>query len=205
MAQPTQAEQKRQRRFWLTVSEVVGVLALVIAGANFWESHHDHVAAEHHEAAQAQAQAAFVMTGAADAAGEKIMIDPLKSAQAIQSQRYVFPSAILAHEMEVSAAQPQIDAAWIEAGLRKALAAAHIKTAGEARLPVGVITTYVEDGDTRTDSSIYLVGYAYHPKFLSGMKITLQGLSLGKRSVKDDLLAEVNRRWRAPATAPSAP
>ncbi len=195
MAQSTQAEQKRQRRFWLTVSEVVGVLALVIAGANFWVSHQDHVVAEHHEAAQAQAQAAFIMKGNADAAGGRIMIDPLKSAQAIQSQRYVFPTPILNHEMEVSAAQPQIDAAWIEAGLRKSLDAANVKAAGEARLPVGVITTYVEDGDTRTDSSIYQVGYAYHPKFLAGMKITLQGLSLGKRGVKGDLQAEVNRRW----------
>ncbi|MHB8284334.1 MAG: hypothetical protein ACYDD1_06630 [Caulobacteraceae bacterium] len=191
----SQAEQKRQRRFWLTVSEVVGVLALGIAALNFWESHHEHVAAEHHEAMQAQAEAAFVMTGAADSAGEKIMIDPLKSAQAIQSQRYVFPTAVLDHEMEVSAARPQIDAAWIEAGLRKSLDAAHVKTAGEARLPVGVITTYVEDGDTRTDSSIYLVGYAYRPKFLTGMKISLQGLSLGRRAVKGDLAAEVNRRW----------
>jgi len=204
MAQSTQAEQKRQRRFWLTVSEVVGVLALGVAGLNFWESHHEHVAAEHHEAAQAQAQAAFVMTGVADAAGEKIMIDPLKSAQAIQSQRYVFPAAILNHEMEVSAAQPQIDAAWIAAGLRKSLDAAHVKDAGEARLPVGVITTYVEDGDTRTDSSIYLVGYAYHPKFLAGMKITLQGLSLDRRGVKGDLRAEVNDRWRSLTTPASA-
>lgn len=197
MAPSSQAEQKRQRRFWLTVSEVVGVLALVIAGANFWESHHDHVAAEHHQAVQAQAQAAFVMTGVADTDGAKIMIDPLKPAQAIQSQRYVFPTAILNHEMEVSAARPQIDAAWIEAGLRKALDAAHVKAAGEARLPVGVVTTYVEEGDTQTDTSIYLVGYAYRPRFLAGMKVTLQGLSLGRRAVKGDLQAQVNRRWKA--------
>jgi hypothetical protein len=199
VTQSSQAEQKRQRRFWLTVGEVVGVLALVIAGLNYWEAHREHAAAEHHQAAEAQARAAFVMVGAADAAGAKIMIDPLKPAQAIQSQRYIFPTAILGHEMEVSAARPQIDAAWIEAGLRKALDAAHAKGDGEARLPVGVVTTYVEDGDTRTDSSIYLVGYAYRSRFLGGLKITLQGLSLGRRAVKGDLQAEVNRRWAARA------
>jgi hypothetical protein len=197
----SQAEQKRQRRFWLTVGEVVAVLALVIAGLNFWDSHREHAAAEHHEAIQAQAQAAFVITGTADAAGERVMIDPLKPAQAIQSQRYIFPSAILGHPMEVSAARPQIDAAWIDAGLRKALAAAHVKTDGETRLPVGVMTTYVEDGDTRTDNSIYLLGYAYRPHFLTGMKITLQGLSLDGRDVKGDLQAKVNRRWKASPSA----
>ncbi len=186
----------RRRRFWLTVSEVVGVLALAIAGLNFWETRREHVAADRHAAVQAQAQATFVMTGVADGDGRRIVLSPITAAQAIQSQRYIFPSSVLDHPMEVSAARPQVDEAWIDQGLRQALDAVHAKGAGEAELPVGVVTTYVEDGDTRTDRSLYQVGFAYRTRFLVGTKITLQGLSLARRGVGKIVQADVDRLWK---------
>ena len=43
---------------------------------------------------------------------------PSTPAQVIQSERYLFPRAVLDHAMEVSAAKPQVDLDWIAGGLR---------------------------------------------------------------------------------------
>ena len=194
---------KRSRRFWLTVGEVVGVLAVLIAGLNYWDSHREHAQAAKQADAEAKAQAALVITGQADAGGRRIVLRALKSDQAIQSQRYIFPAKVLDHAMEVSAAAPQIDAGWIAAGLARALDDANAKGDGEAQLPVGILTTYVEDGETRTDRSLYKVGYAWRSRFLLGRQITLQGISLSQRGVGGDLQALVNQRWASrPHTAP---
>ena len=190
MSDPVQPPAK-PRRFWLNVGEVVGVLALMIAAVNLWQAHREHAAVEKHAAAQAS----FVLTGQAEAGGRRIALRALKPEQAIQSQRYVFPSKVLDHAMEVSAAAPQIDIDWIAAGLGRALNASHAKGDGEARLPVGVITTYVEDGETRTDRSLYQIGYAWRARFLQGRQLTLQGVSLVQRDVAGDLQLQVNRRW----------
>ena len=106
---------------------------------------------------------------------------------------------------DVSAAKPQIDLGWFSDGLGKALDREHAKGSGEGRLPVGIVTTYVEDGDTRTDNSIYEVGYAYHGRFLLGRRLTLRGISLSRRGVSEDLQAAVNRQWTAAHPSGAAP
>lgn len=191
------AAPKRQRRFWLNVGEVVGVLALVITGVNAWQGWREHKAQEQHTAAAERAQSAFVLIGQAKAGGRIVALDALKREQAIQSQRYIFPTSVLDHPMEISAAGAQIDAAWIASGLDRALDKAHAKGQGEALLPVGIVTTYVEDGETRTDRSLYRVGYAWRSRLLLGRQITLQGISLGRRGVTGNLQALVDQRWAA--------
>jgi hypothetical protein len=119
----------------------------------------------------------------------------------IQSQRYIFPHAVLGHAMEIDAARPQIDRAWIAAGLEKALDAAHVKGDGEALLPVAIVTTYVENGATLQDRSIYRIGYAWRARFLAGRRILLQGLALRRRQVAGDLQADVDRAWSPPRGA----
>lgn len=203
MSEPSTPASER-RRLWLTIGEVVGVLALVVAGLNYWDSHRDRVSAEKAASHEAQARRALVMTGEADPAGARVMLQPVNPAQVIQSQRYLFPHAVLAHAMEVSAARPQIDLDWIAPGLRGALDHGHAPADGEATLPVGVITTYIEDGETYTDTSIYRVGFAYRSHFLTGRKITLQGISLGHRGAGGDLQAEVDARWARTTPAPAA-
>ena len=194
---------KRPGRFWLTVGEAAAVLGVLIAALSWWDSHRQHALATKQADAQAQVHAALVITGQADSGGSRIVLRPLKTDQAIQSQRYYFPTKVLDHAMEVSAAAPQIDADWIAAGLVRALDRAHAKGAGEALLPVGVVTTYVEDGETRADRSLYKIGYAWRPRFLLGRQIRLQGISLSQRGVGGDLQALVNQRWAgAPHSAP---
>jgi hypothetical protein len=207
------------RRLWLTVGEIVAVLGLGLAALNFWDNHHQRTVAEQEQAkeraasqAEAKAQAArtpvFILRGAADAEGMKVMLEPLKSEQVIQTQRYVFPTPILDHAMEIDAGRPQIDLAWFEKGLHDQLKAAKKAGAdlpdGDAMLPVGVETTFIEDGETRTDRSVYRIGYGRTSGFLGAMKFHLVGVSLVQRNVAGDLKKTVDALWRADAPAPPA-
>jgi len=198
--------QQRRRRVWLTIGELVGVLALVIAGLNFWQSHQQYLTAQKAAQTQAQARSAFVMTGAASRTGDRIDFHPLNPDQAIQSQTYIFPDALVDHKIELAATRPRLERAWIEKGLREALNADRAPANGEGVAPLAVITTYVQDGDTYTDDgSLYQVGYAWRSTLFGGRKITLEGVALAKRGVKGALAAEVNRRWltaHPPKTAP---
>lgn len=196
-APPETPAARKRRRFWLNVGEVAAVLAVVIAGLSYWDGHREHAQAARQAAVQARAKAAFVLRGSADAGGRRIVLEAVDPTQAIQSQRYLFPAEVLDHAMEVSAARPQIDLVWLEAGLDRALDQARVKTDGEARLPVAITTTYVEDGETRIDRSLYEVGYAWRSRLLLGRRLTLQGIALIQRGVGGDLRTSVNRRWVA--------
>ena len=90
---------------------------------------------------------------------------------------------MLDHPLEVTAARPQIDLGWIEDGLRKAPRAAK---AGESTVPVAIRTSYVEDGETRTDTSIYRVGYGWKAACSAARSSTSKALSLSRRAVKGD-------------------
>jgi hypothetical protein len=171
---------KRRQGFWLTAGEIVGVLALVIAALSYWDSHKQHAEEVRQVTAEKRADAAFVVTGAAEADGRRIVLKSLKPSQAIQSERYYFPRAVLDHPMEVAAAEPQIDLGWIEDGLRKAPRSGK---AGESTLPVAIVTTYVEDGETRTDTSVYRIGYGWTTGLFGGPKFRLEGLALSRRNV----------------------
>jgi len=195
------------RRFWLTVGEVVAVLGLGLAGLNYWENHRDREQALRQEAvkAQAQSRSVFLMRGEADDDGERVMLEPTDLTQVVQTQRYYFPTPVLDHGKEIGAGRLQIDRVWIDDGLKSALKAARKAGAplpkGEARLPVGIVTTYVEEGETRTDQSIYRVGYVVQPGLLGTLKLKLVGVSLVRRDVKGDVQAAVDAAWRAESEA----
>ena len=187
----TPAERKKRFRFWITLSELVGVLALGIAGLNYWDSHRQHADDTRREAAAGAAHSALVLEADMEADGARLALRPANAAQVVQSQRYLFPYAVLGHAMEVSAARPQIDLDWIAGGLRAEIARARKAGSagadGEGSIPVGVFTTYVEDGDVLTDASLYRLGYAWRGRLFGGPKLALQGISLVRRAVKGDL------------------
>lgn len=200
----TSAPAASGRRFWLTVGEIVAVLGLGLAGLNYWENHRDREETLAQAAKQAQAQkvSVFVMRASADADGKRVMLEPTNAGQVVQSQRYLFPAPVLGHAREIGAGRTQIDLAWFEGGLRGALKAAHKDGAaypvGEAMLPVGVMTTYVENGETHTDQSLYRVGYVADPGMLGALKLHLTGAALVRRGVAGDLQAAVDGAWKPP-------
>jgi hypothetical protein len=208
-ADPRSARPRRGQGLWLTAGEIVGVLALIVAGLNYWESHSEHIEDSRRLAAQTRAATAFVATGEVDQGGRVIVLRPLKASQAIQSQRYEFPGDIRPGSVEITAERPRIQLEWLGSGLKHALDAAHARSSGEARVPVGIETIYVEDGDTRSDVSLYLVGFSWKHEFLAGRQIRLTGIALSHRGLGSDSAKAVESAWSAAkrgfSTSRSAP
>ena len=65
------------------------------------------------------------------------------------------------------------------------------------RVAVGVLTVFIEDGQTKTDRSIYYVGYSREARMLRADKVTLEGLSLARRGVSGDLQKAADALWAA--------
>jgi hypothetical protein len=190
-----------------SLTEVVGVAALLIAGLGYWDSHRERlqqdrekVAAEHARAAaeadqgkarqqEAQRDAlkhALLLTGV-PATGE-LRLQSARPEQVIQMQTLWFPSEVRPDSVATTG-NPRIEARWIEDRLRKAA------KPDDHRLPVAVETSFIEDGETRTDRAVYLIGFSLHGRLVGGPKVEFEGLSLARRGVSGDLQGAVNGLW----------
>jgi len=129
------------------------------------------------------------MTGAAGNGGDVVRLSSVHPEQVIQTQTVWFPHAIRAGSVETTG-NPRVEAGWVQDGLRKA--------AGKdrsGRVPVGVQTVFIEDGQTKTDRAVYQLGYSLHPRLLLGERVELEGLSLARRAVAGDLQAAADQLW----------
>lgn len=195
----SETPRKRLPIRWLTLAEIVGLAALVIAGLGYLDAHRERTQEERTRAeaarerqTEARANAlrqSFLMSGTPDKAGEHIRLSAVHPDQLIQTQTVWFPAAVRADSVETTG-NPRLEAAWIEAGLRKA--AGKVKT---GRVPVGVLTVFIEDGQTKTDHAVYWLGYSLHPRTLRPDKVELEGLSLARRGVAGDLQAAADNLW----------
>jgi len=168
------------------------VAAVVIAALGLWENHREHVESVKEHAAELAAGAlksTFLMTGALDRDSDAVRLTPVHSDQVIQTQTVWFPSAVRAGSVETTG-NPRLEARWIEDGLRGSAGKAK-----QGRVPVGVQTVYIDDGQTKTDTAVYELAYSLHPRFLLGDKVQLEGLSLARRGVTGNLQSAVNGLW----------
>jgi hypothetical protein len=198
---------------WLSLAELVGIAALVIAGLGYWDTHRERTLTEKERAAEAQEKRAeakagalklaFLMTGSPEGGGDRLRLASVHPEQVIQTQSVSFPSEVSGDAAETTG-NPRIEAGWIEGGLSRAEHARGAKKA-HGRLPVGVVTVFIEDGQTRTDRSIYLLGYSAHPRMLRADKIELEGLSLLQRGVGENLQAAVDGVWTRQNPPPAKP
>lgn len=185
---------------WLTLAEIVGVSALVIAGLGYWDNHRERIQTERERAAESrerQAQAkvsalkqTFVLTGSPSDSGDRIRIDTVHPEQVIQTQELWFPTAVRADSVKTTG-NPRIEAKWI------ARVAKADDKAKSGRVPVGVLTVFIEEGQTKTDRSVYYVGYSREARVLRADKVTLEGLSLARRGVAGDLQKAADALWAA--------
>jgi hypothetical protein len=208
----TPTERKRRLRF-LTVAELVGIAALIIAAAGYWDTHRERAQTERERAAEAQEKRAearagalkltFLMTGSPEGAGERLKLASVHSEQVIQTQALTFPSEIRGDAVNTTG-NPRIEAGWIEGGVTKA---EHARD-GKGRsgpLPVAIVTTFIEDGQTKTDTALYQLGYRAHPRVLRSDKVELEGLSLIRRGVAGDAQAAVDAAWLRQNPLPAKP
>lgn len=193
------APRKRLPLRFLTLAEIVGVVAVVVAVLGYWDSHRERTqearektlaARERQVEARANAlKQAFLMTGAPEGSGDRIRLSSLREEQVIQTQTIWFPKDIRGPSVETTG-NPRLEVGWVEDGLRKA-------RTKEGRLPVGVLTVFIEDGQTKTDRAVYQLGYSLHGRTLRKDKVELDGLSLARRGVTGDLQAAADNLWAA--------
>ena len=178
----------------LTIAEVVGICALAVAALGYWDSHRDRQAAEKNQEAQAAAQAlkqSFVMKGEVADKGGLLRLVPIHAEQVIQDQTLWFPKDVRGDKVETTG-DPRVEAGWIADGVRKA---AEKAKAESGRVPVTVTTDFIQDGQTRTDQSVYVVAYTLHHRLLQGDLVKLEGLSLARRNISGDPQAAADRIW----------
>jgi hypothetical protein len=185
---------------WLTLAELVGILALVVAALGWWDNHRERLQQDQERSAEARGRAAeaklqslkasFLLTGQVESDGRRVRLASAHPDQVIQTQTLVFPSAMGREPVETTG-NPRLEADWLEGGLKKA----GVKAGQPRRVPVGVLTTYVEDGEMRTDCSVYAVAAVLEGRFLRGSRLQMDGVSLIRRGVGGDLQAAVDAAW----------
>jgi len=206
---------KRLPLRWLTLAEFVGIVAVAIAALGYWDSHRERTQTERERVAEAREKAqekkaeaqagalklSFLMTATPEADGQRLRLASVHSEQVIQTQALSFPSAIRGDAVQTTG-NPRIEAGWFDAGLAKAERRAKQH---QGRLPVGVVTVFIEDGQTKTDRAIYLIGYSLHPRVLRADRVEMEGLSLVRRGVGEDLQGAVDGLWARQAPPSSLP
>lgn len=178
---PQEREAARIRRRWLTLGEVIAVLALLISALTLWNSYRErtNAEAEHaHETAQSARKAAtLVLKATPDKDGRTLALVSRSDDQAIQDQTIYFPSKLGISPAQTSS-DARIEKKWFEGQLIDARKAAGVEAAlGDARMPVLIETHYLADGDAHLDRAIYEVGYVTSHSLIGGTDVHLRGLS----------------------------
>lgn len=194
----SETPEARTRRRWITVGEIIGILALVVSGLSYWDAHQQRVAAPKTAAAPAK-PSSLVLTGILDLAHDRIDLHPASPDQVIQTQTIHFPASVRADAVDTTG-NARIEAGWFDAGLRAALKGSKLH-AGRHRLAVGIETVFVAGDATRTDLAIYDLGYTLHARMLRPDAVAIEGVSL-VRHAGADLQAAVDARFAGQVPKP---
>lgn len=195
---------RRSRLRWITLGEAVAIAAVLISALGLytsWQDRRSDAADKAQASASAKAAHIFSVHATTARGGATLALAPIAEEQSIQSQRIAFPAALGVAPVETTG-DPRIDAAWLADGLKKARHEAGMKdaTAGDARLPIAITTTYLDDGTVRTDRALYDLGYAIEGHFLIGSSVRLRGLSLIARGADP---ARIDALWAARSAQPT--
>lgn len=191
------AEAAAIRRRWITLGEILAVLAVVISGLTFWNSYQERSSteAERNAARQEKKAKAQTLMLKASGGGSSLDLAPLDEGQAIQSQTILLPSAL--QRAPIETVDPRIEARWIEAAAKKARKlGGKAKGPGDERLPVAITTRFISGGETHSDTAIYDLGYRLDSGLLD-TDAKLLGLSLVERSKASGLQARLDTVWNS--------
>ena len=187
MAAPDDGSKARRR--WLTLGEIIAVLALVISAASFWDAHQDRKTARA-VTEQPRAATPLVLKASATDEGNALAITAAGTDRVIQTQTIIFPESLGVDPVD-TVGNARIEAGWFAEALRKALP--ERRKAG--RLPVGIVTRYTDNGVEHADSALYDIGHGWRSRLLQSDAPRLEGITLVSRGGKD-IGAKVEARWR---------
>lgn len=198
-AEARAAEAAATRRRWVTLAEVLAVVAVAISALTLWNSwseRSDNVAARHAEAERASARAATLVLVAAGRGERVLTLKPADGAQSVQSQSIVFPKALGVAPAETTG-EPRVEAKWFGDALKQTREAIGLPddSRGDERLPVIITTRFLVDGEAHEDVALYDVGYTISGRLLTGHSVKLRGLSLVSRVESANARARLDSRW----------
>ena len=200
---PAQAEAAAIRRRWITLGEILAVVAVVISGLTFWNSYSERAASEAERAAEKDAAAdeerkaaersqTLLLKVSAGRGGSSLVLAPADSGQVIQSLSFAFPSELGAGAID-AVIEPRIEAGWIEKAVKDLESNG---SGGDLRLPVVITTRFVSGGETRSDTSLYDVGYRLDRGVLD-TDVELSGLALIERARASNAQARLDAIWKS--------
>jgi hypothetical protein len=210
MADRRSAEEKREaaaiRRRWITLGEILAVVAVVISGLTFWNSYRERTATEADRAAEkareAEAKAKqaalnqrITLRATPADGGKRLTLAPLDHDQAIQNISITFPSMLETGAVD-EIIQPRIEARWLEDVARAARKGQRTASA-DRRLPIAVTTRFVSGSETYTDTTLYDVGYRLDSGLLGGTEVELRGLSQIERAQASSAQARLDAIWKS--------
>ncbi|MDI1296469.1 MAG: hypothetical protein PSY12_11385 [bacterium] len=186
------------RRRWITLGELLAVLAVSISALTLyfnWADKSSEQADKAAESRKASARAATLIL-VAETSDERLTLKPTAPGQVVQSQTILFPKALGIAPVETTG-DPRIEADWFASALKKAREKAKRPddSVGDERLPVAITTRFVVDGDSHQDIAIYDIGYGIAGRWLSGHRVNLRGLSLISHSNAGQ--TAIDNRWAA--------
>lgn len=192
-------EDIRIRRRWITLGEVLAVIAVVISALTLWNSWTERSTTEavkHADARAASARAGTLVLTGANSGNSKLILKPTIADQSVQSQTISFPTALGVKPAETTG-EPRIEASWFEHALKNARGRAHLPddSRGDERLPVAITTHFLANGEPRQDIAVYDIGYGITGHWLGGHSVALRGVSLVSRASSGSAQATIDARW----------
>jgi hypothetical protein len=203
-----EAEAAAVRRRWITLAEVLGVIAVLISALTLWNSYRQRSADEADKAAarsEAAAEAQVLLLRASpDRDGRTLSLASAGSGQTIQNQTISFPGPLGVAAID-TVIEPRIEAGWFEQALLRARQAAggQGERNGDERLPVAITTLFFSGGAMHRDSAIYDIGYRVEGGGLfGGHKIRMRGISRVETASPRTLQTRLDAIWRSRQPVP---
>lgn len=203
-----EAEAAAVRRRWITLAEVLGVIAVLISGLTLWNSYQERSADEADKAAartQAAAEAQILLLRASpDREGRTLSLATAGTGQTIQNQIVNFPAPLGVAAVD-TLIEPRIEAGWFEQALLRAQQARGERgeSRGDERVPVAITTTFFSGGAMHRDSAIYDIGYRVEGGGLfGGHKIRMRGISRVETVSPRTLQSRLDAIWRSRQPTP---
>ena len=191
-------QQRRTRLRWLTLAEIVAILAVGISGLGLWKSWQD---SETRPVVANDAKSIpLTLRATVNDDRRSVVLTAVEPGHAVQSAEISFPAALGVSALEQSG-DVELSASSFDDVLFEQRDVAKLPklTKSEARLPLLIVTRYIEAGSPREDRALYTLGYRISDGgILSGRELSLGGLSLVTRG-KGVNQAALDRRWAGQA------
>ncbi|CAM8648435.1 hypothetical protein [Sphingobium sp.] len=193
------AEAAAIRRRWITLGEILAVLAVGISALTLylnWADKKDQRAEKAAESRKASGRAAILVLNADSVKDDRIALKTTDPDQVVQSQTILFPRALGIAPVDTTG-DPRIEADWFSDALKTARAKAKLPddSVGDERLPVAITTRFVVGGDTHENIALYDIGYGVAGRWIAGHSLSLRGLSRVETLKSDSAQARVDARW----------